>query len=78
MADQEEPLLKEEAEGTGDDTVAESGVQGPVLNLDLIISRLLGYKEKPGKQVHTITIDIILRPAYNIYAITIYIACATV
>lgn len=55
MADQEEPLLKEEAEeGAGDDTAAEGGVQGPVLNLDLIISRLLGYKEKPGKQVHTI------------------------
>lgn len=56
MADQEEPLLKEEpqdAEGAGEDPAAEGGVQGPVLNLDLIISRLLGYKEKPGKQVHT-------------------------
>lgn len=52
MADQEEPLLKEEAEGTGDDTAAEGGVQGPVLNLDMIITRLLSYKEKPGKQVH--------------------------
>lgn len=57
MADQEEPLLKEEpqeVEGAGEDTAAEGGVQGPVLNLDLIISRLLGYKEKPGKQVHNI------------------------
>lgn len=54
MAEQEEPLLKRaepEDEGEGDETPAEGGVQGPVLDVDLIISRLLSYKEKPGKQV---------------------------
>lgn len=54
MADQEEPLLKEAEPDTGntvDDTAVEGGVQGPILDLDMIITRLLSYKEKPGKQV---------------------------
>lgn len=56
MADQEEPLLKAAEPKAGnieDDTAVEGGVQGPILDLDMIITRLLSYKEKPGKQVHT-------------------------
>ena len=47
MADQEQPLL---TEGEGDGAGA-AEPQGPVLDLDMIITRLLGYKERPGKQV---------------------------
>ena len=47
MADQEQPLL---TEGEGDG-VGAAEPQGPVLDLDMIITRLLGYKERPGKQV---------------------------
>ena len=57
MAEQEVPLLQEaepeQSGGDGDEAPAgaEAGVQGPALDLDMIISRLLSYKEKPGKQV---------------------------
>ena len=57
MAEQEVPLLQvgdpeaEQTEGNGDEAPAEASVQGPVLDVDMIISRLLSYKEKPGKQV---------------------------
>ena len=58
MAEQEIPLLQDtpetaEPEGgdDGDAAPTEGGVQGPVLDVDMIIRRLLGYKDKPGKQV---------------------------
>ena len=47
MAEQDQPLL---TEGEGDSAGA-AEPQGPVLDIDMIISRLLSYKEKPGKQV---------------------------
>ena len=54
MAEQEVPLLQEgnpEAEQTGGNGDEAPVMQGPVLDVDMIISRLLSYKEKPGKQV---------------------------
>ena len=54
MAEQEQPLLKEAGTEGGDcdgDDTGPTEVQGPVLDVDMIISRLLSYKEKPGKQV---------------------------
>lgn len=57
MAEQEVPLLQEaepeaeQTEGNEGEAPAEAGVQGPVLDVDMIISRLLSYKDKPGKQV---------------------------
>ena len=45
--EQEQPLI---TEGEGDDA-GSAEPQGPVLDVDMIISRLLSYKEKPGKQV---------------------------
>ena len=50
MAEQEQPLL---TEGEGDGP-SPAEAQGPVLDLDMIITRLLGYKEKPGKQVRRV------------------------
>ena len=47
MAEQGQPLI----EGGEGDGAGPAEVQGPVLDVDMIISRLLGYKEKPGKQV---------------------------
>ena len=54
MAELQQPLLKEAAdpvqcEEDGESTAPE--MQGPVLDIDMIISRLLSYKDKPGKQV---------------------------
>ena len=58
MAEQEVPLLQDTLETAGpedgvdgDAAPTEGGVQGPVLDVDMIIRRLLGYKDKPGKQV---------------------------
>ena len=50
MAEQEKPLLTEQGDGAEDEDAAPE-VQGPVLDVELIISRLLSYKDKPGKQV---------------------------
>lgn len=48
MAEQEVPLLQTE---DGDTSATDANVQGPVLDLEMIISRLLAYKNRPGKQV---------------------------
>lgn len=48
MAEQEVPLLQTE---DGDASAADANVKGPVLDLEMIISRLLAYKNRPGKQV---------------------------
>lgn len=57
MAEQEQPLLTEQVEGERDENAGPE-VQGPVLDVDMIISRLLSYKEKPGKQVKSLYLDI--------------------
>lgn len=48
--EQEQPLLAEE-EGE-EETAGPTEVQGPILDVDMIITRLLSFKEKPGKQVN--------------------------
>lgn len=53
MAEQEVPLLQTEGGGDGDAIPADANTQGPVLDLEMIINRLLGYKDRPGKQVQT-------------------------
>ena len=51
MADLDVPLLQTEGGGDEDASPADTNIQGPVLDLEMIISRLLAYKDRPGKQV---------------------------